>query len=66
MVLDDVFGHPKSLRETHVMHVAPECFGTWPLKANAALAVEQIACTVFRVHPFIPPSLSEPDDARKS
>jgi hypothetical protein len=33
--IDDVVGHPKTLREAHVAHVAPEHFSPWPLGAKA-------------------------------
>jgi hypothetical protein len=49
------------LREARVTHVAPERLGPWSLGAKAtsfsiaAPALTQVACTVLRVCPFIPP-----------
>jgi hypothetical protein len=35
VILDDVVGRSKTLREAHVAHVAPKCLGPWPLVAKS-------------------------------
>jgi hypothetical protein len=36
VILDNIIGRSKTLRETRVTHGAPECLGPWPLGAKAA------------------------------
>jgi hypothetical protein len=60
VVLDDVVGLPKILREACVTHVAPERFRPWPLGAKAAPfsiaapTVMNVAHTVLSACPFAP------------
>jgi hypothetical protein len=66
VVPDDVIGHSKTLSETCVTHIAPECLGPCPLGATAmpfsitAPTVMHIACVVLRACPYAP---CEPDGA---
>jgi hypothetical protein len=60
IVLDDVVGHSKMLREAHVAHIAPKRLGPWALGAKAtsfsidAPATTWVTCIVLRACPFIP------------
>jgi hypothetical protein len=66
IVLDNVIGHSKTLRETRVAHVAPERPGPWPLSTKVVPfsitmpTVTRIACVVLGVCPCAP---YEPNDA---
>jgi hypothetical protein len=73
IILDDVVGHTEMPREARIMHVAPERFRSWPLRAKAAPfliaapATTLIACVVLGVGPFIhPPPLTKPDGMPKA
>jgi hypothetical protein len=61
IVLDDVVGRPKMLREARAMHIAPKHFRPWPLGAKAVPfsiivpTVMQVACVVLGACLFIPP-----------
>jgi hypothetical protein len=37
IIPDDAIGHPKMLREAHVVHIAPKCFRPWPHRAKNVL-----------------------------
>jgi hypothetical protein len=66
--IDDVVGHPKTLREAHVAHVAPEHFSPWPLGAKAApFSITAPTGDIGCVHgawcmPLHPPPSHEPND----
>jgi hypothetical protein len=61
IIFDNVVGRPKTLREAHVMHIAPKCFRPWHLGAKAVpfsitvLATTQVVCTMLSACPFTPP-----------
>jgi hypothetical protein len=61
VILDDVVGRPKTLREARAMHIAPKHFRPWPLGAKAVPfsiivpTVMQVACAVLGACLFIPP-----------
>jgi hypothetical protein len=61
IILDDVVGCTKMPREACIVHVAPECFRSWPLRAKTvsfpivAPTVTHIECTVLSACPFTPP-----------
>jgi hypothetical protein len=60
VVLDDVIWRSKTLRETHVTHIAPEHLGPWPRRAKAtsflivAPATTHVAYVVLGACPFTP------------
>jgi hypothetical protein len=61
IILDDVIGHSKTLRETHVAHVALERLGPCPLGDKATLfsiaepTAMRDVCVLLNVCPFPPP-----------
>jgi hypothetical protein len=61
IVLDNIVGHPKTLREACIAHVAPERFRPMPLRAKTALfsviasTTAQVVCTVLGACPLVPP-----------
>jgi hypothetical protein len=67
IILDDVIGRSKTLRETRVAHVAPERPGPCPLGAKTTMfsiaepTAMRDVCVLLNVCPSPPPY--EPDDA---